>query len=60
MSRRFELPFGGITAIADLLNVNNSAQRVRESDISGPAFNLRLPVAIQPARFLRIGFRYEF
>ena len=60
VSRRFELPFGRITAIADLLNVNNSAQRVQESDISGPAFNLRLPVAIQPARFLRIGFRYEF
>ncbi|MDR3701140.1 MAG: TonB-dependent receptor [Candidatus Sulfopaludibacter sp.] len=60
VSRRFELPFGGITASADLLNVNNSAQRVQESDISGPTFNARLPVAIQPARFVRIGFRYEF
>ena len=47
-------------ARGDVELLNNSAQRVRESDISGPAFNLRLPVAIQPARFLRIGFRYEF
>ncbi len=60
VSRRFELPFGKITAITDLLNVNNPSQRVQESDISGPAFNLRLPVAIQPERFVRIGFRYEF
>ncbi len=45
---------------ADILNVTNAAQRLQEDDLSGPSFNLRLPVEIQPSRFVRIGFRYQF
>jgi hypothetical protein len=60
MSRQFGLPFGRFAVSADILNVNNAAQRLQEEDLSGPSFNLRLPVAIQPPRLVRIGFRYEF
>jgi hypothetical protein len=60
LSRQFELPFGRFAVSADILNVMNAGQRLQENDLSGPSFNLRLPVAIQPPRFLRIGFRYEF
>jgi hypothetical protein len=31
-----------------------------EDNLSGPAFNLRMPVSIQPPRLVRVGFRYEF
>lgn len=60
ISRQFALPVGRFAATADILNLTNSAQRLQEDDLSGPSFNLRLPVAIQPSRFVRIGFRYEF
>jgi hypothetical protein len=60
LSRMFELPFGRLTVTGDLLNVTNAGQRLQEEDWSSPSFNLRLPVSIQPARFLRLGFRYDF
>jgi hypothetical protein len=45
---------------ADLLNVTNAANRLQESDIAGPAFNQRLPVAIQAPRYVRIGVSLNF
>ena len=60
LSRQFGLPVGRFTVSADLFNVTNAGQRLQEDDLSGPAFNLRLPVSIEPPRFVRIGFRYEF
>jgi len=60
LARGFDLRPGRLTISADLLNATNAAQRLQESDLSGPAFNLRLPVAIQPPRMLRVGVRYEF
>jgi hypothetical protein len=59
-SRLFRLPFGKIAVLADVLNVTNAGQRIQENDLSGPSFNQRLPVAIQPPRFIRIGLRYDF
>jgi hypothetical protein len=60
LRREFPLAIGSIAAAVDILNVTNAAQRLQESDLSGPSFNLRLPVAIQPPRFLRLELRYEF
>lgn len=60
LSREFQFGGGRFTALADVFNVTNAAQRLQESDLSGPSFNLRLPVAIQPPRFARIGFQIEF
>jgi hypothetical protein len=60
LSRRLRIPGGTFLVAADIFNVTNSAQRLEEDDLTGPSFNLRLPVAIQPPRSLRMGFRYEF
>ncbi len=60
LSREFGLPVGRFAAWADVLNVTNAGQRLQENDLSGPFFNLRLPVSIEPPRFVRIGFQYEF
>lgn len=60
LSRQFALSFGRLTALVDILNVTNAGQRLQEDDLSGPSFNMRLPVAIQPPRFVRLGFRYVF
>jgi len=60
LQREFRLPSGRITVCADILNVMNAAQEIQQSDLSGPAFNSRLPIAIQPPRFVRLGFAYTF
>ena len=60
LSRQFELPAGRFEVSVDIFNVTNAGQRLQENDLSGASFNLRLPVAIQPSRSARIGFRYEF
>jgi hypothetical protein len=60
LSREFGVGEGRLKLSADVLNVTNAAQRLQENDLTGPSFNLRLPVAIQPPRFLRIGFQYQF
>jgi hypothetical protein len=51
---------GQFSAAVDIMNVTNAAQRLQESAMTGPAFNLRLPTMIQPARFVRVDLRYEF
>jgi hypothetical protein len=60
LNRRFELAFGRLTITGDVLNVTNAGQRLQEEDLSGPSFNLRLPISIGPARFVRVGFYYDF
>lgn len=51
---------GRLRLFADLLNVRNSNQQIQQIDLTGVAFNQRLPVAIQPPRFVRLGLAYSF
>jgi hypothetical protein len=44
---------------ADVLNPTNAGESLQEKDLSGPSFNLRLPVAIRPPQWARFRFRYE-
>ena len=60
LRREFRLPAGRMAAAVDVLNVTNAGRKTQESDLGGPSFNLRLPVAIQPPRFVRMELRYEF
>jgi hypothetical protein len=60
IGREFALAPGRLAVSADILNVTNAGQSLQENDLSGASFNLRLPVAIEPPRFLRLGIRYEF
>lgn len=60
LSREWAFPLGRITAVADLLNVTNADLAIQQADLTGPAFNLRLPIAIEPPRFARFELRYRF
>ena len=60
LARQFRLPRGSLDAAVDVFNVANSAYKIQENDVSGTSFNLRLPVEIQPARFVRFDLRYSF
>lgn len=59
-ARQFHLPVGTFGAALDIMNVANSGYKIQEDEIAGTSFNLRLPVEIQPSRFLRIQLRYTF
>ena len=58
--REFRLRRGALAASGDILNAINAGHKIQESDISGPAFNSRLPVAFQQPRSLRFELRYQF
>ena len=58
--REFRLPRGTLAASGDVLNVLNAGHKIQENDISGPAFNSRLPVAFQEPRSLRLQLRFQF
>jgi len=60
LARRFRLPAGTLVAALDIMNVANSSYKLQENEITGTSFNLRRPVEIQPARFVRMQFRYTF
>jgi hypothetical protein len=60
LSRQFAVPAGEVTALVDVLNVTNAGQELQQQDLSGLSLNLRLPVAIQTPRLVRVGFRYAF
>lgn len=60
LSRRFALPRGALRITADIFNLPNLAHNTRERDWSAPEFNERLPLAIQPPRFVQIGLEVEF
>jgi hypothetical protein len=59
-ARQFRLRVGTFGAALDIMNVANSGYRIQENEITGTSFNQRLPVEIQPSRFVRIQFRYTF
>jgi hypothetical protein len=60
LQRRFRAPFGSITGTADVMNLTNASHSIQQNDLTGPSFNMRLPVAIQAPRMMRLGFRFEF
>jgi hypothetical protein len=60
VSRDFRLGFGSLLAAVDLMNVTNAGNSIVQSDITGPNFLLRLPLAIQPSRYARLEVRYDF
>lgn len=60
LRRDFRLPTGKLSGNLDILNVLDSYASLAESDVTNSTFILRLPLAVQPPRNLRIGLRYEF
>ena len=60
VGRTVRVPGGSLRLAVDILNVLNCGNKIQESDISGPLFNQRLPVAIQPPRYARVNIEYQF
>ena len=60
LARKFRIPAGTFEAALDIMNVANNGYKIQENEITGTSFNLRLPVEIQPARFVRFQLRYTF
>ena len=60
MSREVRLAFGRLALTADLLNVLNNGNKIVESDLSGPEFNLRPALQVPPPRTLRLGLDWNF
>jgi hypothetical protein len=60
LRRDFHVPVGTLSGALDILNVLDSDSSLQENDISSPTFTMRLPVAVQPPRNLRIEVHYEF
>jgi hypothetical protein len=60
LGRTFAMPRGTLRPTLDVFNVMNASNRTQENDVGGPSFNRRLPLAIQPGRFLRFNVQYEF
>jgi len=59
-SRDFALRVGTLSVSGNVFNILNGNHSVQEEDMSGPLFNQRLPIAIQAARFVRLGVGYRF
>jgi hypothetical protein len=56
VSRAFSAGRATLRFHTDVFNLLNRASRLREDDLSGPRFDDRLPLALQPPRFVRLGF----
>jgi carboxypeptidase family protein len=60
ISRSFSLPRGVLSAYLDVFNLLNANSNTLESDLSGPAFLTRVPLAVEPPRTARVGLQWIF
>ncbi|MBM3957461.1 MAG: hypothetical protein FJ313_05355, partial [Gemmatimonadetes bacterium] len=60
VARSFSLRRGSLRLLADLFNLPNLGNNLRENDLSGPLFEQRLPLAVQPPRHARFAVEYAF
>jgi hypothetical protein len=60
VARAFSIKHSKLSVDADVFNLLNLSRDTRESDLTGPQFNLRIPLAIQSPRTIRIGLEWQF
>ena len=60
IARDFTLRRGVLSAYLDVFNVLNANSNTLESDLSGPAFLTRVPLAVEAPRTARLGVRWQF
>jgi hypothetical protein len=60
LSRTFTIARTELRLHASLFNVLNGGNQIAENPFSGPEFNLRPALAIQPPRMFRFGFEFGF
>jgi hypothetical protein len=60
VARAFGIKRSKLSLDVDVFNLLNLSRDTRESDLTGPEFNKRIPLAIQAPRTIRIGVGWEF
>jgi hypothetical protein len=60
LARSFAAPRGQVKLALDAINMMNSNHKILENAVTGTAFNERLPLALEPARYLRLTLQYAF
>ena len=60
LARDFALPRGVLSGYFDVFNVLNANSNTLESDLSGPAFLTRVPLAVEAPRTARLGLAWKF
>ncbi len=59
IAREFEIGWARLSVMVDIFNLLDLRKHLREYDISGPLFPLRLPTDVQNPRVVRFGVRLE-
>ena len=59
-ARDFHLERGILSAYLDVFNLMNSNSNTQESDLTGPAFLLRVPLSVEAPRTIRLGVAWHF
>lgn len=60
VAREFALRRGTLSGYLDIFNIQNLNKNTLEADLTGPAFESRLPLAIQAPRSARLGIEWRF
>ncbi len=60
LARDFRLPLGTLSGYLDVFNLLNLNNNTLEGDLTGPAFNLRVPLAVEAPRTARLGLAWKF
>ncbi|MBZ5543653.1 MAG: hypothetical protein LAO07_08235 [Acidobacteriia bacterium] len=60
VAREFRLRRGTLSGYLDFFNLLNLEKNTLEADLTGPTFELRVPLAIQAPRAARLGIEWRF
>jgi len=60
VAREFVVGRGTLSGYLDVFNIQNLNKNTLESDLTGPAFESRAPLAIQAPRAARLGLEWKF
>ncbi|HEV2349627.1 MAG TPA: carboxypeptidase regulatory-like domain-containing protein [Terriglobia bacterium] len=60
VAREFNLRRGVVSGYLDCFNCLNMNRNTLEADLTGPTFQSRVPLAIEPPRIVRLGVEWRF
>jgi hypothetical protein len=60
LGRDFRVRRGVLSGYLDVFNLLNLNSNTQESDLTGPAFLLRMPLSVEAPRTVRLGVRWNF
>ena len=60
VAREFALRRGTLSGYLDVFNIQNLNKNTLETDLTGPTFESRVPLAIQAPRAARLGIEWKF